>query len=211
MTRSPHTDNKTAERFVGRIAGFGTTSGTRIVVGMWRVSRFGRFADVMIEQPNGHRLLLAPTSEVAAYIAETYTFDEVRVAPVHWVSSTHGGDRRLTIESGPLRLSMHIGTISPLGRLLRLVPPMFATSPVWLGLIDPVARLLVPGARTAGTAGGGRREFYGVTLARSIQSIEAFVDGADLGQLAPLWPPVTFGFGSAPARPQLMDVVTTIR
>ena len=195
------------ERFEGRIAGFGTESGTRIVVGMWKVSRFGRFADAMIEHSNGHRMLVAPTREIATYISETYTFDEVVIAPMLWSARGRG----ITIECGGLRLRLQIGAITPLGRLLRAVPPVFATNPTWLRLIDPIARILVPGARTAGTAGGGRREFYGVTMARDIRSVDAFWGAADLGALAPLSPPVTFGFGSAPARPQLVDVVTTIR
>ena len=38
----------TADRlvFTGHIAGFGTGSGVRMVVGSWRESPFGRFADV---------------------------------------------------------------------------------------------------------------------------------------------------------------------
>jgi hypothetical protein len=200
--------NQSDERFEGRIAGFGTDSGTRIVVGMWKTSQFGRFADVMIEHSNGHRLLLAPTRDVATYISETYTFDEIQIAPMIWTESLADG---INIACGPLTLRMVIGSISPLGRLLRAIPSAFATSPAWLRLIDPIASLLVPGARTAGTAGGGRREFYGVTMARDIHSIEAVLDAAGLGPLRPLSPPVTFGFGSAPARPQLVDVVTTIR
>lgn len=196
------------ERFEGRIAGFGTASGTRIVVGMWKRSTFGRFADVMVEHSNGHRLLLAPNQEVASYIAETYTFDEIRIAPMVWTESLNAG---INIACGPLTVRMMVGAVSPLGRLLRVIPSAFATSPVWLRLIDPVASILVPGAHTAGTAGGGRREFYGVTMARDIHSIEAVLDAVNLGSLRPLSPPVTFGFGSAPARPQLVDVVTTIR
>jgi len=40
-------------RFAGRIAGFGTASGTRVVLGMWESSPFGRFADVIAEN-RGH-------------------------------------------------------------------------------------------------------------------------------------------------------------
>ncbi|ROS52700.1 hypothetical protein EDF50_1165 [Frigoribacterium sp. PhB24] len=202
------------QRFHGRIAGFGTTSGTRVVVGLWNRSPLGRFVDVMVETADGHRVLLAPSQAVADYVSSTYTFDEVRVQPVSW----RGVDRTLRVSAGPddaggdvLDLSLEIGPVSPLGRLLRLVPRAFATRPGWLTLIDPVARLLVPGARTAGTAGGGRREYYGVTLARRVVAVDARLDGRALGALAPLDPPVRFGFGSAPADPSLVDVTTTIR
>jgi len=68
--------------FTGRIAGLGITSGVRLVIGMWETTPFGPFADVMIEEPGGRRILLAPTDESAEFIATTYTFDEVQVAPV---------------------------------------------------------------------------------------------------------------------------------
>ncbi|PPF87281.1 hypothetical protein C5B96_04425, partial [Subtercola sp. Z020] len=75
---------KSTERFEGRIAGFGTGAGARVVVGMWERSPFGRFADVMVEFGGGHRLLLAPSDAVAEYVAGTYNFDEVRVVPVRF-------------------------------------------------------------------------------------------------------------------------------
>jgi hypothetical protein len=34
--------------------------------------------------------------------------------------------------------------------------------------------------------------------------------GTDLGALAPVDPPVTFGFGSVPRRPSLTRLVTTV-
>ncbi|GAB2449455.1 hypothetical protein HD599_002032 [Conyzicola lurida] len=193
-------------RFDGSIAGFGTASGTRIVVGIWADSPLGRFADVMIEDAAGTRLLIAPSDSVAEFVSTTYVFDEVVVAPV---TVTRVAER-ISVAAGPLAASFVVGGVSPLGRLLRLVPRSIATRPGWLRLIDPVASLIVPGARTAGSAGTGRREFYGVTSARRISSIEAQLRGVDLGVLAPLTPPVRFGFGSAPADPSLVRVVTTI-
>ena len=195
------------DRFVGRIAGVGTTSGTRIVVGMWEDSPLGRFADVMLEDRAGHRLLLAPSVEVADYVSATYSFDEVQVVPVAW-RRVDGG---LRVTAGDLDVRLTIGGISGLGMLLRLVPRGLATRPAWLRVVDPVARVLVRGARTAGTAGGGRREFYGVTTARHVTALTAHDGGRDLGSLAPLSPPVRFGFGSAPPSPSLVDVVSTIR
>ena len=197
---------RTVHRFYGRIAGFGTESGVRLVVGMWPQSPLGSFADVMVERPDGHRILLAPSDAVAEFVGATYTFDEVRIVPVSY--SKHG--RRVSVDAGPLAASFDIGDISWLGRLLRLVPKGFATRPGWLRLIDPFARVLVPGARTAGSAGNGRREFYGVTSARAITGVEATWNGDRLSALTRLHPPVTFGFGSAPAAPHIVEVTTTI-
>jgi hypothetical protein len=63
---------------------------------------------------------------------------------------------------------------------------------------------------TAGTAGNGRREFYGVRRTRRILDLHGEFRGADLGGLAELRPPVRFGFSSAPAVPALVSVTTTI-
>jgi hypothetical protein len=52
------------ERYQGRIAGVGTTSGVRLVVGNWAHTPLGSFADVMVERPDGHRVLLAPSAAV---------------------------------------------------------------------------------------------------------------------------------------------------
>jgi hypothetical protein len=174
---------------------------------MWDESPLGPFADVMLEDSVGHRLLLAPSPEVADYVSSTYTFDEVRVVEV----TRRRVDGGIAVTAGDLEVTLEVGPISWLGVLLRLVPRGLATKPGWLTVIDPVARVLVRGARTAGTAGGGRREYYGVTLARDLAAVTATRGGVDLGALAPLSPPVRFGFGSAPARPSLVDVVSTIR
>ncbi|NQX25912.1 hypothetical protein HQQ81_00920 [Microbacteriaceae bacterium VKM Ac-2854] len=197
---------RTTQRFTGHIAGFGTESGTRIVVGMWDEGPFGRFGDVMLEQADGHRILFAPSQQVADFVSETYTFDEVRRVPVIW-RRIDGG---VAVDAGELRLRIRVGGISPLGRLLRSVPKRLAVHPLWLRAIDPIARLVQPGVRTAGSAGNGRREYYGVTGAHRIEAVFARRAGEPLGALTRLHPPVRFGFGSAPADPHIVRVTTTI-
>ena len=90
------------------------------------------------------------------------------------------------------------------------MPPRLATAPAWLRAIDPVASRLITGVRTAGSAGNGRREYYGVRRTRRIAAVDGRFRGVDLGGLAPLDPPVRFGFSSAPAAPQMVSVTTTI-
>ncbi|MFE0357412.1 hypothetical protein ACFW2I_28440 [Streptomyces nigra] len=193
-------------RFDGWIAGLGTTSGVRIVVGHWPRSPFGPFSDVMLERADGERLLLAPTPETADFIGATYAFDTVRVVPVE---VTVAG-RVWTVAAEPLRLRFTTGGRSTLGHLLRAVPGALAGRPAWSALTDRPARLLMPGVRTRGSAGGGRREWYGARDLRPVTSLSATFEGRDLGALAPVEPPVRFGFGSVPRRPAVTRVTTTV-
>ncbi len=220
------------QRFRGRIAGVGSTSGTRVVVGWWHESPFGSFADVMVETAAGHRVLLAPTPEVAELVATTYTFDEVRLEPV--TVTTHlsrriperpgspqvgsganladvgSGGKGWTVEAASLALELEVGGRTALGGLLRLVPPALAGTPAFATLADPVARVVLRGVRTRGVARAGRREFYGATDVRAVTALEGTFEGADLGELRPVDPPCRFGFSSTPRRPSVTDVVTTI-
>lgn len=70
------------ERFDGAVAGIGTASGARLVVGMWPGSPDGSVTDVMIERADGHRILLAPSRQRVDVIAGSDAVDEVRIAPV---------------------------------------------------------------------------------------------------------------------------------
>lgn len=191
-------------RYDGWILGTGTTSGTRLVVGHWPRSPLGPVSDVMVERADGHRVLLAQTPELADFVSTTYAFDEVRVVPVavgraadHWVA-----------HAGPLRLRVAVGHRPALGWVLRTVPSPLARTPAWVGVLDPFARVL--GMRTRGTAGNGRTEWYGVQDLHGLRAASATWDGADLGGLARVEPPVRFGFGSVPPTPSVVRVTTTI-
>lgn len=193
-------------RFEGRIAGAGSTSGVRVVVGRWQRSPFGAFTDVMLETGAGHRVLLAPSRQVADFVAATYVFDEVRVEPVDVVDTAGGW--RLT---GPsLTAELRLGRRTGLGRLLRLIPAPVATHPAWSSAADPVSRIVLRGVRTRGVAREGRREWYGATDVRAVVGLTGTFDGVDLGELRPVVPPCRFGFSSTPRRPSVTSVVTTV-
>jgi len=192
-----------ALRFRGAIAGVGTTSGVRVVVGRWDESPFGAFVDVMVETAGGHRVLLAPSVEVAELVAATYSFDEVRVDPV-----TVDG---WSVRAPSLSLDVVVGRRTGLGRLLRVVPRRLAESPGWCTVTDPVARLVMRGVRTRGSAKDGRREWYGATDVRAVVAVTGAFDGVDLGGLAPVEPAPRFGFSSTPRRPGVTELVTTVR
>jgi len=194
------------ERFRGQILGVGSTSGVRVVVGRWLESPFGSFADAMIERPDGHRVLLAPSAEVAEFVASTYTFDEVRVERFVVVAEASGW----TVVSPSLVLSSTFGRRTPLGWALRSVPPPVARSRRWASMVDPIARVALRGVRTRGVARAGRREYYGATDMHRVTAASGRYDCLGLGELAPVDPPCNFGFSSTPRTPSVTDVVTTV-
>jgi hypothetical protein len=192
--------------FAGHIAGLGTSSGTRIVVGMWDESPFGSFADVMLEQPSGHRILIAPRQVVADFIASTYAFDEVRVEPV---SVAHGAE--WSIHTRSLQLRFTPGKALWVSPLLGLVPSPVRRTASWARLCNPVAGRVMSGIQTYGTAGGGRTEWYAATRVQGLTFARATWEGDELGDLAPVTPAVRFGFSSAPARPTLTALTSYVR
>lgn len=196
----------TVLRFDGWIAGIGTAGGTRLVLGHWPRSPFGPVSDVMVERPDGHRVLLAGTAQLAGFVAGTYRFDEIQVVPVDVVVA----GTTWAATAGPLRLDFTTGRRGALGGLLRCVPPPVARHPRWIAAVDVPARLLLPGVRTHGSAGNDRHEWYGVQDLHRITAATATWDGAGLGDLTDVDPPVRFGFGSTPRTPSLARVTTTV-
>ena len=193
-------------RFHGEIYGIGTEAGVRVVVGHWTDSPLGEFTDVMVQFARGHRLLLAPTEDVREFVTATYTFDEVYLTPVAF---TRHGDQ-VQLEADDLRVSIELGKPTFLGRLLHLLPSKVTTAPWFCTVSDPIARVVLRGVRTRGSAGNDRREYYGARHQHRILTATASWRGEDLGALTPVTPPVTFGFGSTPAAPSVTSITTTI-
>lgn len=191
--------------FAGHIAGLGTTSGTRIVVGAWHDSPFGAFADAMVEDPTGRRTLIAPRAEIADFVASTYSFDDVRIETV---SIQRGPE--WSVHTRSLQARFTPGPRHWVSAPLALVPAPLRRTAVWAKACNPVAGLLLPGVRTYGSAGENRREWYAATSVRSLSHARATWEGDELGELAPVAPPVRFGFASAPARPTLTALTSYV-
>lgn len=193
-------------RFDGHIAATGTRAGVRVVVGCWDHSPPGAFADVMVELPTGHRILLAPDDRVAEFVAATYTFDEIRVGPVQVERGP-----TWTIVTEPLRLALTLARRHPVAWPLRLVPGAIRERELWARFCDPIASRALPGVRTHGSAGGGRTEWYAARDVWRLAGIAGTWEGEDLGAMAPVRPAVRFGFGSAPASPSLTRITSFVR
>src|SRR4051794_20537067 len=149
----------------------------------------------MVERADGHRVLLAPDERIARFVSQTYGFDDVRVVPVRL--GVDAFRRTWTLEAGPLALVAAVGGLTAQGRVLATLPGGVTRSRAFAAAADPVARLLMPGIRTRGTAGGERTEWYCASAQHAIVSSSAAWDGDDLGGLADVDPPVRFGFSSA--------------
>lgn len=194
------------DRFHGRILGAGSGSGLRLVVGDWASSPLGGFTDVMVATAENRRVLLAPDEAVADYVARTYVFDEVVRCPVVLTGSASGW----WIEAGPLSCRIGIGARTATGWALSFVPAPITRSRLFAVLADPVARVVHPGVRTHGSAGHGRREYYGAHDQLAVTSLTGTWGGDELGALADVTPSPRFGFSSTPRRPCLTRVTTTV-
>ena len=177
-----------------------------MVVGTWAASPFGAFTDVMVQTADDERILLAPNADIADFVGTTYHFDRFELGTV----SAELSARQLAVVAPGLEVTVAIGGPAPIDALLRLVPGPLAAAPWWLRAIDPIASRIVVGVHTAGSAGNGRREYYGVRRSRRLSGVTGAYRGQDLAGLAPLLPPVDFGFSSAPPLPQIVAVTTTI-
>ncbi|WP_431814030.1 hypothetical protein [Kocuria sp. cx-455] len=201
----------TRHRFHGHIAGAGTSGGTRLVLGCWTRTPHGPFSDVMVAHPDGRRELLAPDEWVADFVASTYEFDDVRIAPVHVQRTGTAKNSSWRVAAGPLTWNFTVGARGPLGYALRAVPAPIGRTLTFTRASDVVARRIMPGVRTLGTAGNDRLEWYSASDLHGLSESTATWDGAPLGTLADMTPPPDFGFSSTPRTPSLTALTSTVR
>lgn len=159
------------ETLRGSITSVGFDSGHRFVVGDWRHSPIGPFADIMWALPDGRRVLLGDAT-VAAYVVSVYPFDEVRDQAV----TAERAGRSYTARSHGLKLDMKIG-------LATLRPP---PRPRWItATVENWCARKLLGVRTHGTSPTGVVEWYRTRSARRVVAATASLDRVDLGSLAP--------------------------
>lgn len=198
-------------RFHGHIAGAGTSGGTRLVLGCWSRSPRGPFVDVMVQHPDGLRTLLAPNRWVAEFVSSTYTFEQVLEVPIRLERTGTGTGSRWNVSAGPLTWDFTVGRRSVLGHMLRPIPAPLGRTHTFARISDVVARRLMPGVRTLGSAGNERTEWYAAHDLHDLSESAADWSGTDLGSLTDVDPPAEFGFSSAPAQPSLTKLTSTVR
>jgi len=201
------------DHFEGAIAAGAFASGDQVVVGLWRDSPLGHFADVMWIRPDGERVLLAPAPEVAAFVGELYRFDRVEVVGVR------GGwnGRYVEVAAGPLLVQLLPGERDWRSWVFAARPRALRRAPGWLAvedrLVGPLGRLLIGGAqgvRVRGTSPGGRRELYSIDDYRRVVAGSLLLDGRDAGALDDLRPDIGVGLSAFPSAPAMVNLVTLI-
>lgn len=195
------------------IAAAGFAAGEQVVIGLWRRSPLGAFVDVMWVRPDGERVLLAPSAEVAEYVTSLYRFERAEVVPI-----AGGWDgRAVDVRAGHLHVSLEPGRRDWRSWMFAVRPMSLRRSPAWLTIED---RLVAPlggavlggttGVRLAGRAPGGQREWYGIDDYRPLVRGRLTVDGRDAGALTDLRPGLGVGLSDFPTRPALAYVETLI-
>ncbi len=178
----------------GAIAGFGFSTGHRVVVGHWDASPIGPFCDLMWAEPDDHRTLIAHSERAADFITAVYSFDSTVIAPELVVTRTA---RRLAVRWTDGEIDLR------LGRGLSFPP-----RPTWVTkrIEHPFAEALL-GVKTTGVSPTGVVETYRAQRLQRIVSGWGVVAGNDLGDLQAPTPAARFGFTEPPPFPS----VTTIR
>lgn len=213
--------------FEGAITASGFSSGDAVVVGCWARSPLGRVVDVMWRQPDGTRVLLAPTRQTADYVAGLYRFDRVHVTAIGGGISGDRVDVTAALPAvedragrgGPSTLRLRATLAAPDWRswLFALRPRALRRSPAWVRVEDRLARPIVglllgggDGVRAAGEAPGGQQEFYGVDDWRPLLNARLEVGGVDQGAMCDLPAELGVGLSAFPTRPASVRVGTMI-
>jgi hypothetical protein len=181
----------------GTISSAGFADGNRFVVGCWEESPLGPMADVMWGTPEGQRVLLAPSTEMADFITSIYDFDEVRIGPL----DVRSDGRRTTVAGHGIELDLVGGRRRPVP-----VPRPLAVTR-WIE--GPIARALM-GVETFGTSPRGATEWYQTRGWRWVASGSGRLHGRDLGPVGTIDPPLHVGFSEPPPRPSIVSVHVTI-
>ena len=91
---------------------------------MWPGSPFGSFADVMVEDAAGLRTLVAPTPQIAEFVADTYSFDRTLIEPIR----LGVGADEWSVVAPSVTVRLRTGRRTLVGQLLVTLPPMLRLS-----------------------------------------------------------------------------------
>ena len=183
--------------FNGRITSSGFESGDRIVVGAWKESPFGEFTDIMWAKPDGERVLIAPSQEVADYVDAMYSFDQIIIEDI----TIHHEGSSLSVECKAMQLEFAWD---------RGFPIPFKRSLFFIATVELFFAKLFFGTRTHGVTKNHRKEWYAIDRVSKITKADAIISGQSAGRISPMKEPCRFGFSEAPKKPSSCEVRTHI-
>jgi hypothetical protein len=160
----------------------------------------------MVEHPDGRRVLVAPSVDLADFVGGVYAFHNTVVCDVF----TERSPGHLHFSGGPLTADVTIGKRDALGWALRCVPPV-PRHECRLGAIGGPSRPRDDARRANIRAHGDRPRDLRRHRPSPCDRGAGDVGQPGLGPLADIDPPVRFGFSSTPIRPSIVAVATTIR
>ena len=183
--------------FQGRITSSGFQTGDRVVVGAWKSSPFGNFTDIMWAKPDGTRILIAPNQEIADYVTDMYSFDDVLLEAI----DIEEDGRNLSVKCKTMKLefSWKKGFAIPFKRSL-----------LFIATVELFFAKLIFSTRTYGLTRNNRQEWYAIDRVSNLSRASAKIEGEDVGDMASMSPPCKFGFSEAPRKPASCEVRTHI-
>ena len=185
-------------RIRGSISSAGFADGNRFVVGHWERSPIGPFGDVMWGTPDGQRVLLAGSQEIADFVTSIYNFDDIRVGNLQ----TESDGRETTVEG--LGLDLYLS-----GGMARVIP--FSRPLSFTKFIErPLAKTLM-GVETFGTSSRGVSEWYQARQWRWVKDGHANVDGISFGSPQRFSQPINVGFSEPPEKPAIVSLQVAIK
>ena len=183
--------------FQGRITSSGFQTGDRVVVGTWNSSPFGNFTDIMWARSDGTRILIAPNQEIADYVTDMYSFDDVLLEEID--VKEEGRNLSVKCKTMELEFSWKKGFAIPFKRSL-----------LFIATVELFFARLIFSTRTYGLTRNNRREWYAIDRVSNLSHASANISGEDMGDMTPMSQPCKFGFSEAPKKPASCEVRTHI-
>ena len=175
--------------FEGRITSCGFSSGDRLVIGIWKKSPFGDFADIMWAKSDGTKILIAPNNEIGDYISSMYNFDIIKI-------------EEIKLEERKNMIKLETEDIHCHFEWNKGIPFIIKKRPLWfVASIEYLFGWLIFRTKTYGKTKDGKKEWYVVDRLSKLTLAKAFIGDKNLGEFTDFFPKANFGFSDPPKMP----------
>ncbi|MDC0851570.1 hypothetical protein OAQ40_00745 [Euryarchaeota archaeon] len=185
--------------FEGRITSCGFSSGDRLVIGSWKKSPFGIFADIMWAKSDGTKVLIAPNKEIGNYISSMYNFDIIKI-------------EEIKLEETQNMIKLETEDINCYFEWNKGIPFIIKKRPLWfVASIEYFFGWLMFRTKTHGKTKDGKEEWYVVDRLSKLTLAKAFIGDKNLGEFTDFYPKANFGFSDPPKMPSSVLVRSHIK